>query len=138
MVNHASDMISNIILTNIDDFTDKVGTGLPGVTSHLLISDHAIISLMLFPGLFILFHDSYQFLLHLVEVLGVSESQLQEFTLLAREMVDKLKILLQDYVDRFQFFLIHFVQVKMNLPKIQKLDSRKNLGAQNYIGKILT
>ena len=99
MVNHASDMVSNIILTNIDYFTDKVGTGLPGVTSHLLISYHAIISLMLFPGLFILFHDSYQFLLHLVEVLGVSESQLQEFTLLARKMVDKLKILLQDYVD---------------------------------------
>lgn len=74
MVYHASYMVSNIILSNIDDFTDKVGAGLPGVTSHLLIPDHTIISLMLFTGLFILFHDGYQFLLDFVEILGVSES----------------------------------------------------------------
>ena len=92
-------MVRNIILTYIDDFADKMGTGLSGVTSHLLITVHAIISLMLFPGLFILFHDGYQLLLDLVEVLGVSESQLQEFTLLAREMIDKLKILFQDYIN---------------------------------------
>ena len=82
MVDHAPDMIGDIILANVDNLTDEVSTGLSLVVGHLIVVNHAFISLMLFPGLFIFLHDCHQLLLDLLKIGDVPKSQLQELALL--------------------------------------------------------
>lgn len=114
MVDHHSDVVSHIVLSDICDLAHVVVRSL--FFGGLVLIVPPLVGLLGLPLGLVLLDDGDEGLLDFVQELGGLEGELDELALLSRQVVHKFKVFLLDDVNIAYLILVNLLELKYDFP----------------------